>query len=68
MSNKLLCIYHANCADGFGAAMAVRETYGESNVDFYHGVYQDPPPDVTDRDVVLVDFSYNKVAALRNAR
>ncbi|TFZ81666.1 DHH family phosphoesterase [Candidatus Macondimonas diazotrophica] len=60
MSNKLLCIYHANCADGFGAAMAVREAYGESNVDFYPGVYQNPPPDVTDRDVILVDFSYKK--------
>lgn len=51
-----LCIYHGNCADGFGAAWAVREALGD--IDFHPGVYQDPPPDVTDRDVILVDFSY----------
>jgi hypothetical protein len=27
-------------------------------VEFYPGVYQDAPPDVTGRDVLLVDFSY----------
>ena len=51
-----LCIYHGNCADGFGAAWVVREAIGL--VDFYAGVYQSDPPDVTDRDVLLVDFSY----------
>lgn len=55
---KLLCIYHANCADGFGAAWAVRHAFGANNVEFHAGVYQDPPPDVTGRDVVIVDFSY----------
>lgn len=57
---KPLCIFHANCADGFGAAWAVRHALGESNVDFHPGVYQDPPPDVTGRDVILVDFSYKR--------
>jgi len=52
----ILCIYHGNCADGFGAAWAVREALGDIN--FHPGVYQDPPPDVTGRDVILVDFSY----------
>jgi oligoribonuclease NrnB/cAMP/cGMP phosphodiesterase (DHH superfamily) len=51
-----LCVYHANCADGFAAAWVVRKYFGE--VDFHPGVYQDPPPDVTGRDVILVDFSY----------
>lgn len=55
-----LCIYHKNCADGFGAAWAVREALGESNVEFYAGVHQTPPPDVTDRDVIMVDFSYKR--------
>lgn len=54
---RKLCIYHGNCADGFGAAWAVREALGD-DVEFHAGVYQDPPPDVTDRDVILVDFSY----------
>lgn len=56
MSRPPLCIYHANCADGFGAAWAVRKAFIET--EFYPGVYQNPPPDVTDRDVILVDFSY----------
>ena len=54
----ILCIYHGNCADGFGAAWAVREALGEENVEFYPGVYQEPPPDVKGRDVIIVDFSY----------
>lgn len=55
---KPLCIYHGNCADGFAAAWAVRKALGEENVDFYAGVHQNPPPDVIDRDVIIVDFSY----------
>ena len=53
-----LCIYHGNCADGFGAAWAVRKALGD--IDFHPGVYQDPPPDVTGRDVLMVDFSYKR--------
>lgn len=53
------CIYHGNCADGFGAAWVVRKKF-DKDVDFYAGVYQNPPPDVTGRDVILVDFSYKK--------
>ena len=56
---KKLCIYHGNCADGFGAAYAVRKRYGEE-VEFYPGVYQQDPPDVTGRDVIMVDFSYKR--------
>lgn len=52
-----LCIYHANCADGFAAAWVVWKFFG-GDVDFHPGVYQTTPPDVTDRDVILVDFSY----------
>jgi len=53
---KTLCIYHGNCADGFGAAWVVRRALGE--VDFHAGVYQTAPPDVKGRDVIVVDFSY----------
>jgi hypothetical protein len=58
--NKTLCIYHGNCQDGFGAAWAVRYALGMDNVEFHPGVYQDAPPDVTGRDVILVDFSYKR--------
>lgn len=57
---KPLCIYHGNCADGFGAAWVVRRFFGDGNVDFHAGVYQDPPPDVLNRDVIMVDFSYKR--------
>jgi len=60
MSDKPLCIYHGNCVDGFGAAWVVRKFYGPDNVDFHAGKYQETPPDVTGRDVILVDFSYKR--------
>jgi oligoribonuclease NrnB/cAMP/cGMP phosphodiesterase (DHH superfamily) len=56
---KTLCIWHGNCQDGFGAAWAVRRALGD-DVEFHPGVYQDDPPDVTGRDVVIVDFSYKR--------
>lgn len=56
---KPLCIYHGNCADGFGAAWAVRNALGDG-VEFHSGVYQDAPPNVYGRDVVMVDFSYKR--------
>ena len=57
---KILCIYHGNCADGFGAAWAVRQCFGDADVEFHPGIYGNDPPDVRGRDVVLVDFSYKR--------
>lgn len=60
MNNKKpLCIYHGNCADGFGAAW-VFHACAEREFDFHAGVYQDEPPEVAGRDVYLVDFSYKR--------
>ena len=56
---KPLCIYHGNCADGFGAAW-VFKNYADREYDFHAGVYQDAPPDCVGRDVYLVDFSYKR--------
>lgn len=56
---KTLCIYHGNCADGFGAAWVVRYALGADNVDFHAGHYGKPAPDVEGRDVIIVDFSYS---------
>lgn len=56
---KTLCIYHGNCQDGFGAAWAVRYALGDG-VELHPGIYQDPPPVVTGRDVIIVDFSYKR--------
>lgn len=57
-----LCIYHGNCADGFGAAWAVRQAIPAA--DFYAATYQAPPPDVTGKSVVMVDFSYKRPVLL----
>lgn len=54
---KTMCIYHGNCADGFGAAWVVRKALG-NDVEFVPGIYGQEPPDVTGKDVVIVDFSY----------
>ena len=54
-----LCIYHGNCADGFGAAWVFKR-FADREFDFHAGTYQDAPPDVTGRDVYLVDFSYKR--------
>lgn len=57
-----LCIYHGNCADGFTSAWVVKkffDLHGEL-CSFHPGVYQTEPPDVTDCDVFLVDFSYKR--------
>src|SRR5271168_4499839 len=63
---KPLCIYHGNCADGFGAAWVVREALGD--VDFHPGVYSEPPPNVAGREVYIVDFSYKRPVLLEMAK
>lgn len=57
--NRPLVIYHGNCADGFSAAWCFWRKYG-ADADYVAGVYQQDPPDVTGRDVYLVDFSYKR--------
>lgn len=60
-----ICIYHGNCADGFGAAWAVRKALGD--IEFYAGKYQESPPDVAGKDVIMVDFSYKRPVLLEMA-
>lgn len=72
-----ICIYHGNCADGFGSAWAVRQAtihghmeargYSDGMPEFIGAGYQNPPPDVTDRDVIMVDFSYKRPVLLEMA-
>lgn len=72
--SKTICIYHGNCADGFGAAWAVRDAHRTFNlltapeeISYHPAVYQTPPPDVTDADVIMVDFSYKSPVLLEMA-
>ena len=64
---KPLVIYHGNCADGFSAAWCFWRKYG-TGADYVAGVYQQDPPDVTGRDVYLVDFSYQRPVVERMLR
>jgi oligoribonuclease NrnB/cAMP/cGMP phosphodiesterase (DHH superfamily) len=56
---KPLVIYHGNCADGFSAAWCFWRKF-KDDAEYHAGVYQQDPPDVTGRDVYLVDFSYKR--------
>lgn len=64
MSTRPLCIYHHNCTDGFAAAWVVRRFF-HGVVDFHPGRYGDDPPDVTGRDMFIVDFSYKRPVLLQ---
>lgn len=55
MSRKLV-LYHANCWDGFCAAWVCRKVYPDA--EFQAVQYGQQPPDVTGREVLIVDFSY----------
>jgi len=57
MSVKPLIVYHGDCADGFGAAWCFWRHF-KDEAEYYKGHYQGALPDVLDRDVYLVDFSY----------
>lgn len=56
METKPLVIYHANCWDGFCAAWVAKRALGEC--DFHPAYYGQSPPDVRDRIVYILDFSY----------
>lgn len=60
---KPLVIYHGKCIDGFSGAWCFNRVFGDS-MEYHPGVYQHTPPDVYDRDVYLVDFSYKREVVL----
>ena len=66
-THKTICIYHANCADGFTAAWAVREALGDE-AEYIPASYGQEPPDVTGADVIMVDFSYKRPVLDRMAQ
>lgn len=61
---KTLVIYHANCIDGFTAAWCAWRKFGHV-AEYIPAKHGDPPPDVTGRDVFIVDFSYPRETLLR---
>jgi oligoribonuclease NrnB/cAMP/cGMP phosphodiesterase (DHH superfamily) len=53
---KPLVIYHANCWDGFCAAWVARKALGD--IETHAANYGTEPPDVAERIVYMLDFSY----------
>ena len=51
-------IYHADCTDGFGSAYAAWKLLG-NRAEYHACKHGTPPPDVTDKVVAILDFSYN---------
>lgn len=54
---KPLIIYHGNCTDGWTAAWIMYHAF-DGEVDLHAGFYGQSPPNVSGRDVFIVDFSY----------
>jgi len=53
----MLIIYHGKCIDGFTAAWAAWRQFGD-RAEYVPALHGEAPPDVTDRKVYIVDFSY----------
>lgn len=54
-----IVIYHDHCADGFGAAWACWMRWRDT-CEYMPASYGHTPPDVTGKDVLIVDFSYKR--------
>lgn len=54
-----LVIYHGSCADGFTAAWIAHSRLG-NDADYIAANYGESPPDVTGREVYILDFSYKR--------
>lgn len=58
---ETIVFYHNNCDDGTGAALAVMLGYEPRGpVDFRPMNYGDKPGDVEGKDVIIVDFSFDR--------
>ena len=57
-SSVNVVIYHANCNDGFGAAYSAWKLLG-NRAEYHAASHGSPPPDVTGKRVVILDFSYS---------
>jgi oligoribonuclease NrnB/cAMP/cGMP phosphodiesterase (DHH superfamily) len=53
-----LVIYHKDCTDGFGAAYSAWKFLG-SKAQYVAAKHGDPPPDVAEKSVAILDFSYS---------
>jgi uncharacterized protein len=52
-------IYHANCTDGFTSAWLMKRFFDDKAM-FIEGVYGKRPPEIKNKHIYLVDFSYSR--------
>ena len=57
-------IYHADCTDGFGAAYSAWKQLG-NRAEYFACKHGTTPPDVKGKNVVVLDFSYDKSTTKR---
>lgn len=63
-----LVIYHGRCSDGFTSALAAYKYFKESNgvnsngnvVEYHPAFFNQSPPNVAGKNVLICDFSYKK--------
>ena len=60
-----LCIYHNHCSDGIFAAWSVREAFPDEEIEFFPAPYGQSAPDVKGKDVIIVDFSYDRETTIK---
>jgi oligoribonuclease NrnB/cAMP/cGMP phosphodiesterase (DHH superfamily) len=65
--SKPLVIHHGSCLDGYTSLWVVNKAL-EGEIEPYAGYYNRPPPDVTNRHVIIVDFSYPRPILLDMAK
>lgn len=57
-------IYHGGCSDGFGCVVSAevykKKNFPDKEIIYYPGSFSKLPPDVTDKNVLVCDFSYKK--------
>tara|TARA_R110001583_G_scaffold31043_2_gene106529 strand:+ start:13442 stop:14545 length:1104 start_codon:yes stop_codon:yes gene_type:complete len=59
-----IVIYHADCTDGFGAAYSAWKLLG-NKPEYYPAKHGTPAPDVSDKIVAILDFSYDNITIKR---
>jgi uncharacterized protein len=64
MTKNCLVIYHANCPDGFAAALAAWLKL-KDEADYIPVHYGDEPPDIEDKEVFILDFSFPRDVLLK---
>ena len=57
-SSVNVVIYHADCTDGFGSAYSAWKLLG-NRAEYYACKHGQTPPDVKDKNVVILDFSFD---------